>query len=471
MQRPFDAPIMGVMVQRYAPDTNFFMHARAARELPWAEITDADSIELVVLDEVVSELDKHKSGGNGRRARRARAAFEVLDPLFDDDLAEVVVREAQPRVVYRIAPVLPGNRTKPEQLDISTADGRIVEQALSVRELLGGALNLLTHDRGPRRLAKVVGLQATKVPESWLLPAEPDDRDKEMGRLKEQVRILSQRTPCLTIGVDQDGKSVERIEGALPRFRPLSVEFIEGAMEAVKRQHKSRGLAPADSITVTLQSDIERYKRRRREWLAKIEDQLKHYSGLLTLRDGMCCVDLVVQNSGSAPAEGLVVEVSAEGPIKLINPAALDDFFSDTDVRFPEPPVMQRTNPFGGPFSSELPEIASHLYQHLIPPPVGREPDRFYWDYDSRDIVVDRVVGRCGEFRHNFEPEVLTLKLFVAPNDQSEPVGCIRLRCSAKNLPETIEENFPVALHYDWKDADELARRQLFKELFVKWGT
>src|SRR5690606_31289752 len=108
--------------------------------------------------------------------RRAKAAFKTLDPLIDDDEQEVVVRKTGPRVVWRLAPDLPGDRAWPTQLDPSSADGRIVEQALAVRQLVGD-LALLTHDRLPRRLAKTVGLDRQRVPDEWLLPPEPDERD------------------------------------------------------------------------------------------------------------------------------------------------------------------------------------------------------------------------------------------------------------------------------------------------------
>lgn len=99
-------------VQRYAPDTNFFFHAKSPDQLPWQEMTSAGRVELIVLDEVMRELDRHKSNGNSRSAKRAREAFTKLDPLIDDELEEVVIRSSGPQVVWRLAPFMDPSRSK-----------------------------------------------------------------------------------------------------------------------------------------------------------------------------------------------------------------------------------------------------------------------------------------------------------------------------------------------------------------------
>lgn len=49
-------------MQRYAPDTNFYLQFKPPQELPWAAPTDAGTIELVVLKAVLGERDTHKNG-------------------------------------------------------------------------------------------------------------------------------------------------------------------------------------------------------------------------------------------------------------------------------------------------------------------------------------------------------------------------------------------------------------------------
>ena len=53
-----------------------------------------------------------------------------------------MVRDASPRVVGSPGTGVGAHRDKPDQLNLTTADGRIVEQALAVRDVLDGELTL-----------------------------------------------------------------------------------------------------------------------------------------------------------------------------------------------------------------------------------------------------------------------------------------------------------------------------------------
>lgn len=97
--------------RRYARDTNFFLQFKGAEDLPWADLTDEaiDEVELIVLTEVARELDHYKGGGSGRRAKRARKILsQVIQPLLLGTAPghEALIRAANPRVSYRLAPVL-----------------------------------------------------------------------------------------------------------------------------------------------------------------------------------------------------------------------------------------------------------------------------------------------------------------------------------------------------------------------------
>lgn len=447
------------MLQRYAPDTNFFLQFKSPQELPWGEITEAATIELVVLDEVLRELDSHKSSNNKRRSRRAREAFNTLDSLIDDDEVEVVVRDAKPRVIWRLAPLLPGNRDKPSELDLDTPDGRIVEQALAVREVLGGELALLTHDRLPRRLAKTVGLGAQRLPDTdtWLLPPETDERDQENARLKAELKALANRHPQIELTVLDEGESVERIEGPLLRYAPLSDEFIAQAMLTVEQRHPEQSTLYPGEVTITRHADVVSYQRKRREWLDDVKDRLERHPSHLMFRHGLHDIDLVLRNVGSVPAEGLTVEVLAEGTIRLMNPRKHEELFSGPfTFGLPDPPKLEsRMELLSRSVLGDPGTIGRlHNFDHLLPPAPARDPRRFYWDYDDEGFVSTGVTGSCGDFRHQVHEARLPLKLFVPWEVEGEPEGCLRVRYSAKNLPKPIEKVFPIRLHFEWEDSE-----------------
>lgn len=58
---------------RFIMDTNVILQCADLAGLTWSDITDAENVELVVASTVMQEVDRLKSDGNARRARRARA--------------------------------------------------------------------------------------------------------------------------------------------------------------------------------------------------------------------------------------------------------------------------------------------------------------------------------------------------------------------------------------------------------------
>lgn len=447
-------------LKRYAPDTNFYLHAKAADQLPWGELTAADTIELVVLDEVLKELDGHKAGGNGRRARKARNAFTLLDPLIDDDQQEVVARQAGPRVVWRLAPVLPGNRDKPADLDLDTPDGRIVEQALAVRQVLGGDLALLSHDRLPRRLARIVNLESQRLPDSWLLEPEPDERDKENAKLKEDLKAWSNRAPQIELELLDGEEAVERIQGPLVRYRPLPHSFVADAVEVIERRYPEETPEQPSTVTVYRADMVAKYASDRHKWLGDVQRSVEKQPARLTFIEGVRELDLVIDNAGSAPAEGLVMEVTVEGALKLVNHHKRKEFLPHFDrFGFPAPPKMQRMSSlFTDPFKIDNRDLMRNL-DYIKPPPMARDPGAFYWDYDEDAIFCSGATGTCGDFRHQMGNVDLPIILALPMEHEGDPVGCLRIRCSAKNLPKPIEWTFPIRLETEWRDCEERVKQ------------
>ena len=66
------------MTEYFAPDTNFFVQCKKADQLAWSDVTVADTIVLIVAKEVQREIDRHKNGGNARRAQRSRDASALF---------------------------------------------------------------------------------------------------------------------------------------------------------------------------------------------------------------------------------------------------------------------------------------------------------------------------------------------------------------------------------------------------------
>jgi len=440
-------------IQRFALDTNFFLQVRAAELLPWKDLTSADRVELYLLDEVMGELDRHKSNGNSRAARRARGVFEKLDPLIDNEIDELVIREVGPQVVWLLAPFFDPGRVKPVGLDLSSTDGRIVEQAFALQNSHGSVL-FLTHDRLPRRMARSVGLSCEKIPESWLLPAEKDERDKEIAKLKDELKALSNRSPQVGVELLRDGKQVDRISGSISRYHPLSEEFLDTATDIIENRFPEESTGLYGRVTVTRQSDLLAYQQARREWRKGVRERIERLPAGLNFDQGLFELTLAVSNIGGAPADGLTLEVLVEGSMMLVNDKLRKKWFpSETRFSPPTPPKLSQFSDFERYRYKSLPDL-NGLQRNSSVPSVTRDPQRFYWDYEGEGILCKSVKGSCGDFRHQLHevelPVILTL-----PQEEGDPKGCLLIRWSARNMPRALERRFSIKLSIDWKDSED----------------
>ncbi|MCW0435123.1 PIN domain-containing protein [Xanthomonas sacchari] len=443
--------------QRYALDTNFFLQVKAAEELPWRDLTNADRVELYLLDEVLGELDRHKSKGNSRTARRARNILRKLDPLIDGEIDELVVTESGPKVVWLLPPFLDPCRAKPPGLDVSTADGRIVEQAFSLQQACGNVI-FLTHDRLPRRVARSIGLLCEKIPEAWLLDPEKDERDKEIVRLNGELKALSSRLPQVEVKLLRRDEVIDRIRGSICRYRPLSEEFLDDAVGVIENRFPEEDESGPGRISVTRHSELVAYQEARQKWCDTVRRRIANLPERLNLDQGLFELKLAVSNTGGAPADGLTLEVRLEGAMMLVNDRLKEEWFS-SEARFspPSPPKFPRFSSFEQYGRKNIPEN-SGLNRKFPLSPVNRDPQGFYWDYEGEEIFCKSARGSCVDFRHQVHKVELPIILCLPP-EKIDPAGCLHVRWSARNMPKALERKYSIKLSIDWRESEESVGR------------
>jgi hypothetical protein len=141
-----DSAIARTNVVRLFLDANAFLQCRDLGELPWHEIRDAAELELVAARSVVAEIDRLKSDGNSRRARRARKASAMLGQVLSIGAA-TALREDGHRVALALAPPAPINWKKYPDLDRHRPDDRLVAEALAETRK-GSDVIVVSHDVG-----------------------------------------------------------------------------------------------------------------------------------------------------------------------------------------------------------------------------------------------------------------------------------------------------------------------------------
>ncbi|QQP97954.1 PIN domain-containing protein [Lysobacter enzymogenes] len=465
--------------RRYAPDTNFFLQFKAAEEVPWGDLTGeaVDEVELVVLIAVASELDHHKGGGNGRRVKRARKILSQLRPLVSGTAPgdEVVVRKANPRVSYRLAPVLSAERQRHELLDPTKADCRIVAEAMACsKELYGGELALMSHDTGPISYARAVGLKCHLLPDEWLLDPETDEAEKENKALREKIKALENAQPQVTLELADEGVLLEKtVPVTITLYPPISKDFLDRAIRAVALDYpEKRGRTHMGAREFHLRQ-ADTYNRLRKDWLVALRHYLKVCPSAWNKAHDPYEVHLTLKNPGTVSADHLVVEVFAHGGLRLVDPDLWEDERKDPSGGFPSRPPPP-TVVFGSSLEDGAVEPSEPVFSHGSDEPedrprlIGRPGRHFDWWWDRPQLSSIRLEGECGEFRHGIGHEVLGLLLRAAPEVEGSTTGSLEVRYSAKNLPEAQSRTWRVEIEVEPGDSEGAIAEILKDELGVE---
>ncbi|MGL3745093.1 hypothetical protein ACSYE6_29220 [Pseudomonas aeruginosa] len=181
---------------------------------------------------------------------------------------------------------------------------------------------------------------------------------------------------------------------------------------------------------------------------------------------------LILSNSGSTPAEHLVVDVSTAGRIRLKEPVEDEDEDEgegeDEIPTIPQPPKVRRLMMFEGLIGSTRPLYQDPLRNfHFATPRPSRDRHEFYWEFDEPESHTKHCRGECEDFRHGLKDE--RIRLIVRWESPSEhPItAAIKVVISARNLPAPIEKTIPVRLDVEVGDSGDLIRSIILEDLGV----
>lgn len=461
----------------YAPDTNFFIQCKDAIEIEWSLVCDAEEVVLVVLNEVHREIDRLKNGGNARRARRAKVISSQLRNLIVASQEQIELKTSAPKVFLKLAPRLNPDRIKPANYDASSADERIAEEAKACgEEAFDGNITLLSHDGMPLRAAQLLGVSICPIPDAWLLPPEIGEHERAINKLNERVAALEKQAPV--IGFRLEGETALEISGDLMFYRPLTSDFIESTMDAIRAaypvqtpsigkvlsplENAMRGWAPAPT-----EADVLDYETKYKQWSEEVENYICRLPQIYNLASDSVDGYLVLTNTGTTPAEHLVVDVSTVGPIRLQEPRDEDEEIEIPAI--PAPPTPRRTDSFGGltdygsgPFFREpIPKFRMNTSQF------ARNRHEFYWEFDEPEQLSEHCRGECADFRHGLKDERIRLLLRWDEPKEGAISGAIRVVVSAGNLPISVAETIPIRLNTALGDSESLIKSIIYDDLGI----
>ena len=205
-------------------DTNLFLHYKTLDQIDWSILGDFDSIEVVVCPQVQREIDELKGGREGRRSERARKTASILLEIAQHGPQQQ--RTVSPNVMLDLYIT-----SKPKQdleienkLDYRQKDDRIIGYlAQFIEDNPSADAHLLTRDSGAVLKAKNLGIPYKITPKEWLLPPEPDDRDRKIQQLTRQLEESQAQEPKFEFSSGhQPGGQRGHVEITYEAFRPLT---------------------------------------------------------------------------------------------------------------------------------------------------------------------------------------------------------------------------------------------------------
>lgn len=452
-------------------DSNLFLQCRPLEDLDWDRLVGREEVTILVPSAVLAELDKHKSDGNSRRAQRARRALQFLNALLEAPDDTVIVRTSPTKVIAQFAPEVSG--------DAGTLndDSILIEVAEMSRTRGNQTVGLVTHDTNLKVKAKRKGLRFFAVPDEWLLAPEPDERDKRVRQLEEEVALLKRQTPIIEITLDGN----QEIELVVPSYEPLTPGTVERLVEAMtakfpmktdfsltstERLLSAGGIGmfglrpPADWEIAKYQN--EEYPR----WEQSLCGRLKQLHTSLRIRDAATDIRLLIANNGTVPGEHVHVALKVSEGLLNVDPEHYDKLMKRLLTRpgAPSPPQPRQTS---------LDSVGNlHGLSGFTPPympeiPIRPKRDKFY--LKAGKGIDTEWVWECENMRHGVLPQEFSFK--VGMHAQSQPSGGqMIIEVSAENLPKAAVKQFRIKIASVPADTERAANEWLVHQ-HASFGT
>lgn len=417
-------------------DTNVLLQCRPVSDLNWLAL-DAEGVRVVIPVTALAEIDHAKASGNSRRAKKARDVSSMFAAALDAGAERTKIGGCE-NCTWEFGS---GTTLWYESLDRDIKDHRIIAEALSLASS-AESVAFLTADTLARLCAMRAGLRVLTPPQDWLLPPESDPRDKRLVALEARVTAMEKASPSIELSVERNGRAVIEIQEIFEYYEKPDDPTLDELVEVLKQRHPCTTPTVVDAPShpaallgmrrqVPTEEDFRAYREQHYpRWLVRSRKALVRYADLFSRRGRVFKYEIVLENAGAVPADGLMIKYSIFGGGKLLPPEQ-----EDRDRHFhvpglpsaPRPPEVQITSSLGGLLNAPPPYFPD---LGIGPSRAHRDPHAFYWRDVGADLS-DFHELECEEFRHgrveSFEFEILM------PSTSSSK-GALVCEVSARNM-------------------------------------
>ncbi len=470
------------------PDTNIFLQCKPLENVNFSEVCDCDEIRIIITRPVQQEIDRQKGKGTSRLSKKAKAAAALFSRVLESPDMTLIIKENSPRVLLTMDLRLRPADELADQLDYQEADDRFVGIAAGVRNA-GDEFDvaIITNDSGPRFSAINHGMKCFKVPSSWILAAETDEKDKQIQQLKAQIELFSKTKPDFVITANNP----EQFESIHPYYTALSEEEInfllntltnefsvetdfsgeEGGSPLLRLPRSLRTIEQGQYIPAS-KEEIERYTNiLYPEWVRKCEEVLRASHEHLNPRAIKQEVTFWLKNTGYAIAESSVVTFTAKGRFALSgnNWKIREDLEEVSDIKLPSVPSAPKGHwrrvwsmVGANPLSRAMPfhDMYTVPRDSFLPPPLSkRDRNEFYYS-NREDVPKNHVSLECEEWRHQVGSEGFSLHAYIK-NQPTEMTGAVEVRIDANNLAQPIIKTFILKIKIEEANSFALVKEMV----------
>jgi rRNA-processing protein FCF1 len=321
-------------------DTNIFLHYKFFIEIPWQTIF-SDQYEIVLAPVVIDELDKHKRHQNPKIASRAKKVLSKFEEIMNAPgpfpLRYIFNRPLQKTFDHH-------------QLDRKEQDDSILATILEFKaKYPDDSIKLISNDTGPRFRAASLGIEAVKLDDEYLVPAEKTEEQKLIQKLTLENGTYKNKIPkvslCFKDGVNHFTSQLAKVQetteeylssklAALKEKYPLLVwEDPQIAntkfSEALKSQPKGTTLDEAlmsSKFVSALQTHnalpkerIDKYNKDLNDFFVRYKQYLKQKFTLKVIKSLIIPIDIQMKNDGNVPAEDIDIWLHFPDGFELLN--------------------------------------------------------------------------------------------------------------------------------------------------------
>lgn len=327
-------------------DTNIILHGKSLEELPWSKIFGAIPEEILIPYKVIQELDRKKY--EHKYCERARKGLKKLTKLIKNEM--------QSKINARYC--LMETSFSPEEFETGLKpnldDDCILNGIIKYQKESGKQVVLLTGDSSLSLKAPLFSIRVKMLASEYQLEID-DSNQKEIKRLKSQIKELKNKMPTLNICFENkqtkkdisfdykkrisSDKELQKYRDDLIRKCP-SLPYSDDAETTLKKIDKQTlamgAIIPGISFFVA-EEKRKKYNEERETYIKRIDPHIREMQKYDKIHSRSFEFKLLIDNSGTCSASSVSVKLQFPDGFKLID---LDCNEIDKIERPPTPPII-----------------------------------------------------------------------------------------------------------------------------------